>query len=117
MLFICYEKCSTCKKAEKWLIDNQIEFEKRDIKTKNPTIKELKKWQKLSSKDLQKFFNTSGMLYRSMELSKKTKMMSDEEKLALLASDGMLVKRPLLIGADFVLVGFRENEWKERLTN
>ncbi len=115
MLFICYPACTTCKKARKWLDDNGIEYTLRDIKEEKPTAKELKKWIKLSGLPARKFFNTSGILYRSMELAKKLPDMSEEDMLSLLASDGMLVKRPLLIDKELVLVGFRENEWAERL--
>lgn len=111
--FICYPKCSTCKKAEKWLNDNRKEYEMRDIKENNPTYEELKEWYLKSGLPLKKFFNTSGLLYKSMELKDKLPTMSEEEQLKLLATDGMLVKRPLLIGDDFVLVGFREALWSE----
>lgn len=113
--FICYPKCTTCQKARKWLDDNNIEYEFRDIKTENPSLDELGEWYRLSGLPLRKFFNTSGLLYKSMELKNKLPTMSDDEMLALLATDGMLVKRPLLIGDNFVLVGFREAEWVERL--
>ena len=113
--FICYPRCSTCKKAQKWLDDNGIEYKYRDIKEKNPTEKELRKWHKKSGLPLKKFFNTSGMKYRELGLSKRLPDMSEEEQIQLLASDGMLVKRPLLIGDDFVLTGFREKEWEEKL--
>ena len=113
--FICYPKCTTCQKARKWLDENNIEYEFRDIKIENPTLEELTAWYKLSGLPLRKFFNTSGLLYKSMELKTKLPNMTDEEMLALLATDGMLVKRPLAIGDDFVLVGFKEAEWVERL--
>lgn len=113
--FICYPKCTTCQKAKKWLDDNKIDYELRDIKTENPTFEELQKWHKEGELPLKKFFNTSGLLYKSMELKDKLPKMSDEEQLRLLATDGMLVKRPLLIGEDFVLAGFREKDWAERL--
>lgn len=113
--FICYPKCSTCQKARKWLDENNIEYEFRDIKIENPSLDELTAWYKLSGLPLRKFFNTSGLLYKSMELKSKLPTMTDEEMLALLAADGMLVKRPLAIGDDFVLVGFKEAEWAERL--
>ena len=113
--FICYPKCTTCQKAKKWLDDNKIEYELRDIKEENPTFEELTVWYKLSGLQLKKFFNTSGLLYKSMELKDKLPTMSEEEQLKLLATDGMLVKRPLLIGEDFVLVGFKESEWSEKL--
>ena len=113
--FICYPKCSTCQKARKWLDENNIEYEFRDIKLDNPSLEELSAWHKLSGLPLKKFFNTSGLLYKSMELKTKLPNMTDGEMLALLATDGMLVKRPLAIGDDFVLVGFKEAEWTERL--
>ena len=109
--FICYPKCTTCKKAQKWLDDNGIEYKLRDIKEKNPTEKELRRWQKKNGMPLKKFFNTSGQLYRDMELSKKLPQMSEDEMFKLLASDGMMVKRPLLISVDAVMVGFKEEEW------
>ena len=113
--FICYPKCTTCQKARKWLDGNNIEYEFRDIKLENPSLEELSAWYKLSGLPLRKFFNTSGLLYKSMELKTKLPNMTDEEMLALLATDGMLVKRPLAIGDDFVLVGFKEAEWVEKL--
>ena len=113
--FICYPKCTTCQKAKKWLDDNKIEYELRDIKLDNPTLEELTEWYKKSGLPLKKFFNTSGLLYKSLELKDKIPTMTDEEMLNLLSTDGMLVKRPLLIGQDFVLVGFKEAEWKEKL--
>ncbi len=113
--FICYPKCTTCQKAKKWLDDNKIEYKLRDIKEDNPSFEELSAWYKMSGVQLKKFFNTSGLLYKSMELKDKISIMSDEEQLKLLATDGMLVKRPLVIGTDFVLVGFKESEWREKL--
>ena len=113
--FICYPKCTTCQKAKKWLDDNKVEYNLRDIKIENPSIDELCNWHKVSELPLKKFFNTSGILYKSMELKDKLPNMSEEEQLNLLSTDGMLVKRPLVIGRDFVLVGFKEVEWKERL--
>ena len=113
--FICYPKCTTCQKAKKWLDDNKIEYELRDIKEDNPSLEELTAWHKMSGLPLKKFFNTSGLLYKSMELKDKLPSMSEEEQLKLLATDGMLVKRPLVIGKDFVLVGFKESEWAEKL--
>ena len=113
--FICYPKCTTCHKAKKWLDDNKIEYELRDIKLDNPTLEELTEWYKKSGLPLKKFFNTSGLLYKSLELKDKLPTMTEDEMLNLLATDGMLVKRPLLIGQDFVLVGFKEAEWKEKL--
>ena len=115
MLFICYPKCTTCQKAKKWLDSNNISYELRDIKEQNPNIDELREWHKLSGLPLKKFFNTSGMLYRSLELKDKLPDMQEQEQFELLASDGMLVKRPLLIGCDFVLAGFRESEWSDKL--
>ena len=112
--FICYPKCTTCQKAKKWLDDNKIEYELRDIKEDNPSFEELSVWHSMSGLPLKKFFNTSGLLYKSMELKDKLPTMSEEEQLKLLATDGMLVKRPLVIGDDFVLVGFKESEWSER---
>ena len=113
--FICYPKCTTCQKARKWLDDNKIEYELRDIKIQNPTFEELTKWYNKSGVPLKKFFNTSGLLYKSLDLKNKLPEMSESEMLKLLASDGMLVKRPLLIGDNFVLVGFKEAEWSTRL--
>ena len=113
--FIYYPKCSTCKKAKKWLDDNKIEYELRDIKENNPSFEELAAWYKTSGLPLKKFFNTSGLLYKSMGLKDKLPTMSEEEQLKLLEADGMLVKRPLLVGKDFVLVGFKESEWSEKL--
>ena len=113
--FICYPKCTTCQKAQKWLEENRIEYEFRDIKEKNPSIEELTSWYNLSELPLKKFFNTSGLLYKSMELKLKLPTMTEDEQLKLLASDGMLVKRPIVIGEDFVLVGFKESEWSEIL--
>ena len=111
-VFICYSKCATCQKAKKWLDANGIAYAERPIKEQNPTLDELRAWQKQSGLPLRKFFNTSGQLYRQMELTKKLPAMTDEETLALLASDGMLVKRPLLVTEDAVLVGFKETEWE-----
>ena len=110
--FICYPKCTTCQKAKKWLDDNKIEYEFRDIKLDNPTIDELTEWYKKSGLPLKKFFNTSGLLYKSLDLKNKLPQMSENEMLKLLATDGMLVKRPLLVGNGFVLVGFKESDWK-----
>lgn len=115
MLFICYPKCSTCQKARTWLEEKGITFEARDIKTDNPTADELTRWWKASGLPLKKFFNTSGLQYKALGLKDKLPAMSEEEQIALLATDGMLVKRPLLIGEDFVLTGFRQKEWEERL--
>ena len=113
--FICYPKCTTCQKAKKWLDDSKIEYEFRDIKENNPSLEELTAWYKMSGLPLKKFFNTSGLLYKLMELKTKLPTMSEDEQLELLATDGMLVKRPLMIGDGFVLVGFKESEWSEKL--
>lgn len=115
MKFICYEKCSTCKKAETWLQENNIIFEQRAIKTDNPSYEEIKEWHELSGLPLKRFFNTSGMIYRSMNLKDRLPDMPEDEQYNLLATNGMLVKRPLLIGDDFVKVGFKLNEWEELL--
>lgn len=115
MLFVEYPKCSTCQKAKKWLDDNGVKYDDRHIKENNPTFNELKEWYEKSGLPLKRFFNTSGMLYKSMQLKDKLPEMSEDEQLQLLATDGMLVKRPLLIGNDFVLCGFREKEWQEIL--
>ena len=111
--FICYQKCTTCQMAKKWLDDNKIEYEFRDIKLDNPTLDELTAWHKQSGLPLKKFFNTSGLLYKSMELKDKLPLMSDDEMLALLATDGMLVKRPIIVSDDIILVGFRPQEWEK----
>ena len=113
--FICYPKCTTCQKAKKWLDDNKIEYKLRDIKEYNPSPEELTSWYKMSGVPLKKFFNTSGLLYKSMELKDKLANMTEEEQLKLLATDGMLVKRPIVIGEDFVFIGFKESEWSEKL--
>ena len=110
--FICYPKCTTCQKAKKWLDDNNIEYDFRDIKTEKPTLDELTEWHKKSGLPLKKFFNTSGLIYKTLNLKEKLTMMNEQEMLELLATDGMLVKRPLLIGDDFVFVGFKENDWQ-----
>ena len=110
--FICYPKCTTWKNAKKWLDDNKSEDELRDIKLNNPTLEELTEWHNKSGLPLKKFFNTSGLLYKSLELKTKLPTMTEDEMLKLLATDGMLVKRPILVGDDFVLVGFKEAEWK-----
>ena len=115
MLFIEYPKCSTCQKAKRWLDVHGKEYEDRNIKEQNPTYDELKLWYKQSGLELRRFFNTSGMLYKSMELKEKLPTLSETAQLQLLASDGMLVKRPLLIDGDVILVGFREKEWEEHL--
>ena len=113
--FICYPKCTTCQKAMKWLEENSAEYLLRDIKADNPTLAELREWVGVSGLPIKKFFNTSGLLYKSLSLKERLPNMSAEEQLSLLATDGMLVKRPILVGDDFVLVGFKENEWKEIL--
>lgn len=113
--FISYPKCTTCQKAKKWLDDNKIAYDFRDIKAHKPTLDELTEWYRLKNQPLKKFFNTSGLLYKSLELKTKLPTMSEDEMLNLLSTDGMLVKRPLLIGDDFVLVGFKETEWTEML--
>ncbi|NBH34097.1 arsenate reductase family protein [Clostridiaceae bacterium] len=115
MLFIEYPKCSTCKKAKKWLEDKGIAFEDRHIVENNPTAEELREWIKKSGLDIKRFFNTSGMKYRDLGLKDKLADMEEEEKLTLLSSDGMLVKRPLVVGDTVVLVGFKEKEWEEAL--
>ena len=111
----CYSRCTTCKKALKWLDDNNIEYKLIDIKEDHPDEKTLRKYHKMSGLPLKRFFNTSGIQYRELELSKKLPAMSEDEQFALLATDGMLVKRPLLVGKDFVLTGFKEDEWKAKL--
>ena len=114
-IFICYDRCSTCKKAEKWLQERGIAYEKRPIKEENPSFEELKAWWERSGLPLKRFFNTSGQLYKSMNLKDRLKEMDEEEQLDLLATDGMLVKRPILLAGDTVLVGFKEPEWQETL--
>ena len=116
MIFLEYPKCSTCQKAKKWLDENKIEYTDRHIKEQNPTAEELKTWHERSGLPLKKFFNTSGLLYKSLELKEKLPNMSEAEQYELLASDGMLVKRPLIIGEDYVLVGFKEKEWGEKFS-
>ena len=113
--FICYPKCTTCQKAKKCLDDNKIDYELRDIKLENPTIDELSVWHRKSGMPIKKLFNTSGLLYKSLDLKNKLPAMTEEEMLKLLATDGMLVKRPLLVGDDFVLVGFKEAEWNDKI--
>ena len=111
MLFLCYPKCTTCQKAKAWLEERGIPYELRHIKDERPTADELKAWHARSGLPLKKFFNTSGLQYKALALKDRLNAMSEEEQFALLATDGMLVKRPLLIGEDFVLVGFREADW------
>ncbi len=113
--FICYPKCTTCQKAKKWLDDNGVNYNLRDIKLDNPTLEELTAWYQKSGLLLKRFFNTSGLLYKSLDLKNKLAEMSEVEMLKLLATDGMLVKRPLVISDDFVLVGFKEAEWVEKI--
>lgn len=115
MLFIEYPKCTTCKKAKKWLDDNGISYADRHIKEDNPTVDELKKWHRKSGLPLKRFFNTSGNLYKELQLKDKLLDMSEEEQYALLATDGMLVKRPIVVTEDVVLTGFKESEWAEKL--
>lgn len=112
-LFIEYPKCSTCKKAKKWLETNNIEFEDRHIVEQVPTIEELKRWIDLSKVELKKWFNTSGLKYKELNLKEKLQTMSDDEKIKLLASDGMLIKRPLLISDKGIFIGFKEAEWEK----
>ena len=115
MLFVCYPKCTTCQKAGKWLDDHSVTYEFRNIKEENPTEAELRDWHEKSGLPLKRFFNTSGLQYKALNLKERLPEMSEDEQFALLASDGMLIKRPLLIANDFVLVGFREKDYDERL--
>ena len=115
MLFVCYPKCSTCKKAQKWLDENGKNYEMRDIKTDKPTEVELAEWWEKSGLPLKRFFNTSGNLYKEMKLKDRLPEMSEADQISILATDGMLVKRPILISEDKVLVGFREKEWEKNL--
>ena len=115
MLFICYPKCSTCQKAKKWLEEHNIEYTERHIVENNPSYDELSAWYKESGLPLKKFFNTSGLLYKELQLKDKLPTMSEEEQLQLLSSNGMLVKRPLLIHEDGILLGFKEAEWKAKV--
>ena len=117
MLFVCYPRCSTCKKAQAWLDANGVGYEPRDIKLQNPTESELRQWHRQSGLPLRRFFNTSGLQYKALSLKEKLPTMSEEEQFSLLASDGMLVKRPILVGDGFVLVGFREDEWAARISH
>ena len=116
MLFICYPKCSTCQKAKKWLDEQGLKYTERHIAQDNPSYEELKEWCAKSGLSLKKFFNTSGLLYKEMQLKEKLQFMSEEEQLQLLATNGMLVKRPLVIDGDKVLVGFKEAEWAEKFS-
>ena len=115
MLVLCYPRCTTCQKAVKWLEEHGKTFTYRNIKDENPDLEELRQWHKISGLPLKKFFNTSGLQYKALGLKDKLPTMSEEEQLALLASDGMLVKRPMLVGDGFVLVGFKEADWAEKL--
>ena len=115
MLFICYPKCTTCQKAKKWLESQGIAYTERNIAEENPTYAELKEWYKKSGLPLKRFFNTSGLLYKSMQLKDKLPEMSEDEQLKLLATDGMLVKRPLVVDGDTVLTGFKEAEWIKKM--
>lgn len=115
MLFLQYPPCSTCQKAKKWLDDHDLAYTDRHIKEQNPTYEELKAWYALSGMPLKKFFNTSGLLYKSLNLKERLPLMSEEEQLRLLASDGMLVKRPIIVKENIVLTGFREAEWERLL--
>ena len=116
MLFVCYPKCTTCQKARKWLEEQGVDVTIRDIKLENPSAEELRTWWTVSGLPLKKFFNTSGLQYKALGLKDKLPAMSEEEQLALLATDGLLVKRPILVGDDFVLTGFRQPEWDEKVT-
>ncbi len=115
MIFICYPKCTTCQKAQSWLTEHNIDFSQRDIKSENPSYEELEEWYNKSGLDINKFFNTSGIIYRSLSLKEKLPSMTNEEKLELLATDGMLVKRPILVTEDTVLIGFNDKNWREVL--
>lgn len=115
MLFLEYPKCTTCKKAKRWLDEHGVSYEDRDIKLENPSADEMKHFHQLSGMPLKKFFNTSGILYKEMQLKDKLPTMTEEEQYELLATDGMLVKRPLVVGDDFVLIGFKEDVWAEKL--
>ena len=115
VLFVCYPKCTTCQKAQKWLEEHGVSYTVRDIKTQNPTLDEIKEWHRKSGLSLKRFFNTSGLLYKSLGLSAKLPEMPEEEQYALLATNGMLVKRPIVVAGDTVLVGFKPAEWEGRL--
>ena len=115
MLFVQYPKCSTCRKAKNWLDEHNIEYESRHIVEENPTAEEIEKWYVKSGLPLKRFFNTSGKIYRENKIKDKLPDMSEAEQFELLATDGMLVKRPIVVGDDFVLVGFKVNEWEEKL--
>ncbi len=115
VLFVCYPKCTTCQKAQKWLEEHGVSYTVRDIKTQNPTLDEIKEWHRKSGLSLKRFFNTSGLVYKSLGLSAKLPEMPEEEQYALLATNGMLVKRPIVVAGDTVLVGFKPAEWEGRL--
>lgn len=115
MLFVCYPKCTTCQKAKAFLDANGVSYTLRDIKVENPSRQELAQWHKSSGLPLKKFFNTSGLQYKALALKEKMPTMSEEEQIDLLATDGMLVKRPILVGDDFVLVGFKQEQWEDKL--
>ena len=115
MLFLCYPRCSTCQKAKAWLDEQGSSYDLRDIKLENPSLEELRQWWQESGLPLKKFFNTSGLQYKALDLKNRLPAMTEEEQLALLATDGMLVKRPILVGDDFVLTGFRQADWEARL--
>ena len=115
MLYVCYPRCTTCKKAQKWLDENGVEYTLRDIKEENPSYEELKEWHEKSGLPLKKFFNTSGKLYKDMQMKDKIPEMSEEEQLRLLATDGLLVKRPIGIKDDTVVVGFKQEEWEQKI--
>ncbi len=115
VLFLQYPPCTTCKRAKAWLDERGVDYEARNIKEENPTVEELKAWHQKSGLPLKRFFNTSGLAYKALGLKDRLPTMTEEEQYQLLASDGMLVKRPLAIGEDFVLVGFRQEQWQERL--
>lgn len=115
MLFVCYSKCSTCKKAQKWLDEAGIKYDIRDIKTENPSAEELKSWHAKSDYPIKRFWNTSGIQYRELNMKDKLPTMNEEAQIEFLSRDGMLVKRPILVGEDFVLVGFKAEEWAEKI--
>lgn len=114
-IFEEYPKCSTCQKAKKWLEENKVKFEDRNIVTETPTVEELTEWMKRSGQEMKKWFNTSGLKYKELKLKEKLPNMSEKEKIELLASDGMLIKRPLLVADTQVLIGFKEEEWKTKI--